>query len=109
MTAPPATVRLAFDITARLRVLAFPFALLILSEEQHLGWFACDAPAILRHPHVAIDLDFVLSALLVFAKSGFEAHGIVLLCALECAAEIRIELRAVILEKYELLIEARGI
>jgi hypothetical protein len=64
----------AFGITGRLRVLALPFLLLLRREEPHLGWFSLGAPAIFDDLHVAIDLNFVQGALLVFAGPGFEAR-----------------------------------
>src|ERR1700723_3791711 len=103
-----ATLRFALRIT-RLGVLSFPFPLLFLCKEPHLGWFALDAPAVFHHPHVTIDLHLVQGALLVFAVPGFKSDGVLLLRALDRCTEIGIEPRPMILEKHELFIEARRI
>jgi hypothetical protein len=96
-------------ITGRLRVLPLPFTLLFLGEEPHSGRFPLDASAIFDDLHIAIDLDLVQDVLLVFSVPRFKAKGVVLLCALEGAAEIGIKPCAMVLEEYKLLLEALGI
>src|ERR1700722_1283051 len=103
-----ATLRFALRITRR-GVLSFPFPLLFLCKEPHLGWFSLDAPAVFRHPHVPIRLHLVQGLLLEFAVPDFKADGIPLLRALEGATETGIEPRPMILENHELFVDARRI
>ena len=84
----------------------FPFALLLLREKPHFGWFSLDAPAIFYGAHIAVELlDFVQGVLLVFAVSGLKAGGILQLRTLEGVAEIRIGPCAMVFEDHEFFIE----
>jgi hypothetical protein len=97
------------DISGPLRILPFPLLLILLRKEPHSRRFSLKAPAVFHHPHVTIDLHLIQGLRLEFAVPGFKSDGVLLLRALDRCTEIGIEARAVILEKRELLIEARGI
>jgi hypothetical protein len=87
----------------------YPFPLLLLRQEPHLGRLTLDPPALLNGPQVSINLNLVQGVLLVLAVLPLESGNVPVLIPPDVVAEIAVERSAMYLEERHFFVEASSV